>query len=190
MTEEAALRAFVAARVDEDEAAALGCPSHDWIPVGATVRGGPRVYTAEPGPLMTQLVGRPFPDTVAVPLPREPRPADFWTQVNLHGTTGKFESEMSVAEHIARHDPARVLREVAAKRDHLAMWDEALARRERAVKLAGSDSELHRRASATQRAEANGYCEAVMRLVLADAAVYRDHPDYRQAWAVTEDEQQ
>jgi len=110
---------FVEACLAQDEAAALGCPSHDWVASGATVRGGPRVRTAGPGPLMSQFVGEPFPDTVAVPLPREPRPDDFWTQVNLHGTTGKFESEMRVAEYIASWDPSRVLAEVEAKREVL-----------------------------------------------------------------------
>lgn len=163
MTKEAALRAFVAARVDEDEAAALAAKPGDWNP-DFHLSHGWRVLN---GP-------------------------DFRTSTLVAWSPGSFSDDPTrqgrdTAAHIARHDPARVLREVAAKRDHLAMWDEALARRERAVKLAGSDSELHRRAAVTQRAEANGYCEAVMRLVLADAAVYSDHPAYNQSWAIAED---
>jgi len=110
------LASWLRAQLDADEALALGCPSRDWIASDATVRGGPRVQTAGAGPYMSRIIGEPFPDTVAVPLPHEPHPDDFWTMVNLHGTTGKFESETRVAKHIARWDPVRVLAEIDAKR--------------------------------------------------------------------------
>src|SRR5690242_16409771 len=58
------------------------------------------------------------------------------------------------ARHIARHDPARVLREVEAKRKHLAAY----------------------RASVRQVGESLSV--PARRVVEADAAVYSDHPDY------------
>jgi hypothetical protein len=57
------------------------------------------------------------------------------------------------AAHIARHDPARVLREVEAKRAIVA-------------------------AVAESPGEATGLGVAMLHL----AAVYADHPDYRQEW--------
>ena len=57
--------------------------------------------------------------------------------------------------HVAHHDPARVLREVAAKRAILALAD------------AG---------------EGYAYSVAMERVVVQLAAVYSDHPDYRAEW--------
>ncbi|MFF5655170.1 DUF6221 family protein [[Kitasatospora] papulosa] len=71
-------------------------------------------------------------------------------------------------EHIARHDPVRVLREVDAKRRILAEHDEVAAG-------AASDDWLIRDPS-----------RAVLRIldpVLRTLALpYADHPDYRNSW--------
>ena len=75
-------------------------------------------------------------------------------------------------DHAARHDPARVLREVAAKRARLAMFDQALTEMDRL--LADDDAEK------TGQGAAIGRCEAARAAVELDAAVYSDHPDYRQ----------
>ncbi|MBM4482260.1 hypothetical protein GS443_02760 [Rhodococcus hoagii] len=64
------------------------------------------------------------------------------------------------ALHIARHDPARVLREVAAKR--------------RILDLAGEISR-----SGAEFAE-----QDYRTLTRSLAAVYSDHPDYQQEWAI------
>lgn len=64
------------------------------------------------------------------------------------------------AEHIARHDPARVLREVEAKRAILS-WVEWH------VMTFGASATL---LASTQR------------LLLALASVYADHPDYQEEW--------
>jgi hypothetical protein len=72
------LRAFVAARLDEDEAAALAAAEGSWSFVGYDDPGWAIVANDE-----HEVVSRSGSDD---------------------------------ASHIARHDPARVLREVAAKR--------------------------------------------------------------------------
>ncbi|TXS36936.1 hypothetical protein EAO72_26485 [Streptomyces sp. or43] len=66
-------------------------------------------------------------------------------------------------EHIARHDPARTLREVDAKRVLLADYERFVA--ERRSMMGGWDS----------------YPEPSP-VLTAFAAVYADHPDYRPEW--------
>jgi hypothetical protein len=66
--------------------------------------------------------------------------------------------EESVAAHIARHDPARALREVEAARAVVAAY-------EKSVRMVGESLSVSNR-----------------RLVLAFAAVYGGHPDYRSKW--------
>lgn len=67
------------------------------------------------------------------------------------------------ATHMARHDPARVLVEVEAKRRIIDEYERYAAERRRA--MGGWDS----------------YSE-VSPILAALAAVYADHPDYRQEW--------
>lgn len=68
------------------------------------------------------------------------------------------------AHHIARHDPARVLREVEAKRRIIAEHEP------------GQDPcDAHDAMFETVP------CDTLMEL----AAVYADHPDYREDWRVT-----
>ncbi|HLK73777.1 MAG TPA: DUF6221 family protein [Streptosporangiaceae bacterium] len=62
--------------------------------------------------------------------------------------------------HIARHDPARVLREVEAVRAVVAAY-------EKSVRVVGEGLSVSNR-----------------RLVLAFAAVYGAHPDFRPEWAL------
>lgn len=69
----------------------------------------------------------------------------------------------AVGGHIIRHDPARVLREVEAKRVLLADYERFVAERRRM--MGGWDS----------------YPEPSP-VLLAFAAVYADHPDYLEAW--------
>lgn len=73
-----------------------------------------------------------------------------------------FDSGLS--SHMARHDPARVLREVAAKRAILLQYTDAV-----------TDWEEDREAP-----DAVSALRIVVRLM---ASVYSDHPDYQQEWA-------
>jgi len=73
-----------------------------------------------------------------------------------------------LADHIARHDPARVLREVEAKR-------RLVERYERAVSQSASVSQYI-------RGQDHGYEEACRDALHDAAAVYSDHPDYREEW--------
>jgi hypothetical protein len=82
-------------------------------------------------------------------------------------------------DHIARHDPARVLREVAAKRAIVAEhkhYDES----------AGSTVSVHFGCELCHWHSEYGipagvnWCETLKQL----AAVWSDHPDYKQEWAL------
>jgi len=84
-------------------------------------------------------------------------------------TSGASEFTPGLTAHIARHDPARVLREVAAKR-------RLIERYERAVAVPESVSSF-------VRGQDSGYREACLDAIQDATTVYSDHPDYRQEWA-------
>ncbi|MZF56929.1 hypothetical protein GTX53_24375 [Streptomyces sp. SID5594] len=65
------------------------------------------------------------------------------------------------AAHIARHDPARVLREIDAKRSLL---------------------ELAERAGDYHETFVNGFAAALESTLRLHAVAYTDHPDYRGTW--------
>jgi hypothetical protein len=70
-----------------------------------------------------------------------------------------------------RFTPARVLREVEAKRKHLASYEHVAAACRNLRSVVDEDHPL-------------AACRDVARFaVMTDAAVYRDHPDYLQEWA-------
>ena len=71
-------------------------------------------------------------------------------------------------EHIARHDPARVLREVEANRALLASFEEA--------------GQLDDDDTPQERALAMAVAEVMRMLILDRVRVYSDHPDYRPEW--------
>lgn len=79
------------------------------------------------------------------------------------------------AEHIARHDPARVLREVAAKRAILAEHKHAPAT-ERSTDDFGCEICAYDRGDCVLYGW--GWCKTVRLL----AAPYADHPDYDESW--------
>lgn len=95
---------------------------------------------------------------------------DWFIETSGIVTTGPegdvYTDDREVAEHIARHDPARVLREVAAKRELLADYERFVAERRRMMN--GWDS----------------YPETSP-VLAAFAAVYADHPDFRDEWRPT-----
>jgi hypothetical protein len=127
------LIAFLKARIDEDEAAARAATDGPW--------------RADPYDAMST------------------QPSDWFVGAPA-GTVGIFPidySGPSNAAHIARHDPARVLREVEAKRRTI----EVLVRRYKASKP--------------------GMAEGAHFVMLMDtlrllALPYADHPDYREEW--------
>ena len=85
-----------------------------------------------------------------------------------------------VARHIARHDPARALREVAAKRAILAEHGPADGGRD-AGRCRVCTAITHTGMGHADARRFRAPCPTLLFL----AAVYSDHPDYRQEWAVS-----
>lgn len=86
------------------------------------------------------------------------------------------------AEHIARWDPARVLRQVNAKREILAEYEEA-------ARAAAEVAEIDFPDEARGRVERAGYSQsaaALYRVTAHLATEYAAHPDYRPEWAPEE----
>ncbi|MFE0088737.1 DUF6221 family protein [Streptomyces sp. NPDC059016] len=75
-----------------------------------------------------------------------------------------------IAEHIVRHDPARVLREVEAKRRMLTSYENA-AVAQRAATGTPSVGDLM-----------DGSAHSLRFALRLLALPYADHPDYRQEW--------
>jgi Family of unknown function (DUF6221) len=134
------LIAFVTARLDEDEATAKA---------------------AQPGPWTLDEWTGGFGRMACVMVPFGAAAANAKTGLTAMAKLGTQDYE--TAAHIARHDPARVLREVAAKRAILGDC----------IELAGMDP----------------YDVGDAGVRLAQAALrqmgtaWSDHPDYRQEWA-------
>ncbi|MFB9558578.1 DUF6221 family protein [Streptomyces roseoviridis] len=84
------------------------------------------------------------------------------------GSKSTGELDAALAEHVARHDPARVLAEVAWKRDQLAEHEPSLQAAER-------DGEL---TPMVVCAIDGDDCAFTMGL----AALYDRHPDYQEEW--------
>lgn len=115
------------------------------------------------------------------------QPDGRWAQVDPERRPGRIEAasgdvvtydegspDEGQAPHIARHDPARVLREVAAKRARLALMAEATAEMDR---LLADES-----AGRAGHAMAIGRARAATMAVKHDAAVWDGHPGYRDEW--------
>jgi hypothetical protein len=84
----------------------------------------------------------------------------------------RIECPLPVARHIARQQPSRVMRDIEAKRRIVADF-------ERAENVAEMEAEAGRpEESWAWESKAASLYGALMRL----AAVYSDHPDYRQEW--------
>lgn len=134
---------FLEARLAEDERIALAAASRTrwWRSGGSGVVGGGEPYTVdwEDGPDYTDY-------------------ANAHTIVYDEGWPLDTE-----ALHIARHDPARVLREVAAKRAILA------------------DARIY--PDAAYPDFDGGFSTAAESAVASLAAVYSDHPDFDPEWA-------
>lgn len=164
----AELAAFAQARYDEDEEAARGAIWQRWAWDGHL----PHVDTAEPVP--HPLLGD--------------KPARV---ANCYSTTGKVESEARHAAHIARHDPARVLAEIAAKRKRLALYLEAREALNAALNAAPAKALDETPATAhsysRERITINtltGRFTAYETCVRLDVAAYSAHADYDPAWRI------
>jgi hypothetical protein len=143
------LTEFLLARIAEDEATARGAhpgpwnhwPEAGWIEV---YQGGP---TTE---------GGPYGDVIAQGI----RPTGSGTDWNTPTGKGPYTGTEHTADHICRHDPARVLAECEAKRLVIQAVDSMEARI--AQEWGESDDDPDP--------------------IIAMAAVYADHPDYRLEW--------
>ncbi len=140
------LAAFYAVRLDEDEAAAKAATAGPWT------------------------VGRLFGEDGEWHRGSHVAAMGHEKRMLLDMNTGYVPSKhVETAEHIARHDPARALREVAAGRA-------LLNRYAYCKKLGGVPGNEHLDA-AVMEYEDYVFPAAVLR--------WSDHPDYRQEWAPT-----
>lgn len=147
------LRDFIAARLDEDEQIARNASSP--VPVGGERETWS--YDREAFAVRTNH-GR---WNVAT---RRDDPAD---SREIHMTD-------SYGEHIARHDPARVLREVAAKRRILELADEA--------SCWDMTVDTDRRVGSRDTTEEPYIGDLILRQL---AQAYNDHPDFNPEWRTT-----
>jgi len=90
------------------------------------------------------------------------------------------------AAHVARHGPARALREVEVGRKRLTLYLDAKETLAAALKKAPPDDDpaaahsyVRERINVNQ---ASGRFTALETSVRLDAMTYSDHPDYRQEW--------
>ncbi|MFF1833451.1 DUF6221 family protein [Streptomyces sp. NPDC058231] len=110
-----------------------------------------------------------------------------WVVIDCHdkavtGVDAQVANDAAVAHHIARHDPARVLQEIGARRVILVEYatmcrlrDEAVARIE-----AAGDAPAAEDLDAWERTQQEvSVLEGPVRLL---ALTHGDHPDYREDW--------
>ena len=147
---------FLRARLDEDEAAARAASPGGWTYNGVDSVSGGMFYDE------TRTIGTVYYE----------QPDDHDGRIVRHLLTDEADAN---GAHIARHDPARVLREVEAKRAIL----DALADAEQAV--SGYDNGNPDNPPSYWQEWGNRHALALT--VEHLAAVYADHPDYRQEWA-------
>lgn len=144
------LAAFLLARLDEDERIARAVTSTPW-------RRGTGTAAAEGGEGWDQDV--------------------VWRTFEVEGDAGLYTDDEDDAAHIARHNPARVLREVEAKRRLVELHEQ----------VPGTPGAYQKDAPATGCkvchewdgvTYAGGDCETLRLLALP----FADHPDYCQEW--------
>lgn len=134
------LVAFVEARLEDDEQGALNALDRDWRPDGAK---SCQVYSI--------------------------RDEGYGSNRTIAWCRNGHDDDFANALHIARHDPARVLRDVEAKR-RLLKW---------------AQDRLHDAEDFPADQEYQLEAVGVLRLHLPLLALpYADHPDYRAEWGV------
>lgn len=147
------LSEFLAARLDEDEAGALEtAPASERLRWGVDTGDAPVRYCVVTMDNLGDYTGGGV--------------AEAWA---VDPGTGKY-----VAAHIARHDPARALREVEAKRHRLERYLE-----EYGFDLPDGVIDGRDPWEATRDQDVKDALETEVR---EDAAVYDSHPDYDEAW--------
>lgn len=159
------IAAFIRARLAEDEDIAQSAidpkrPGTHWH--WETYAGRKLLQTGgEADDLDTQAISlrtvEEYPTRYVGPLP-----AFIISQVEARVPGGLW--------HIARHDPARALADVASKRAILEYWSRAFQNPQDAGTFPGSDWDLVR-----------GAAQWTLRHL---AAPYAEHPDYQQEWNV------
>jgi hypothetical protein len=138
------LIAFLRARIGEDEAVARAVEDRSAPWEGRWMADGPDCLRTYNGHVLTY--GHRTTDGRDLPIPLK----------------------AGLVEHWARHDPARVLREVEAKRGIVAQYESA---REQVRHPVSAENRVRARV-------AQGELEDVLRLL---ALPYADHPDYEEA---------
>jgi hypothetical protein len=159
---------FLLARIAEDEATAraAGVTGHSWGTMIEETGSGENIYY-----------------TVEVPGVKDSTIADMWSTDQI----GRDQSE-----HIARHDPARVLAECAAKRAIIKQHEDWPVLVEGELEMEPASSDIQSMAyRATRQIAWMTEQEYIKRfgvepptapMVATLAAVYADHPEYRQEW--------
>lgn len=161
---------FIAARLDEDEAAARAWERAPWVERGEEAvhwrdAGSRHVRYENAGETLRviDVSGRPVMRAEAIQV--------------------KWDTDGSRTAHIARHDPARVLREVAAKQAILALHSLKVQKREQYA----FDSSTGEPVPDEYDGDCDlcgwfdpgqGACATLRHL----AAAWSDHPDYRAGW--------
>ncbi|WP_097982818.1 DUF6221 family protein [Streptomyces sp. f150] len=141
-----ALVAFLKARLDDDERTAQAATPGPWCDSGGYVTD-----IDEDGHSRVQVT-------------------DFGTQDE--DSEGSGPQGQADSAHIARHDPARTLREVEAARAVIGLYEEAGNRMDRAMN--DSDTVAYQEARVEQR--------TLRKVLLHEAAVHEAHPDYLPEW--------
>lgn len=93
------------------------------------------------------------------------------------GTDEFYAGDRTVAQHIVRHDPARVLADIEVKRYYLELYADAVER-EAARKGPG----YHDGRDPEQVDSEDAAAAMLEGFARRFAAVYHDHPDYRPEW--------
>jgi hypothetical protein len=146
----AAIVAFIEARLAEDKAAAKACPLEHWEANGPP-RDGRYI-----GPPEWYLVGR----------------VDAHTGHLLAEGSQIHDRDHVCLIHAARHDPARVLRDVEAKRAILMRYETACRQADvAAVDGGGPEQQAWEKIA--------GALELDVRSL---ATVWSDHPEYQEGW--------
>jgi hypothetical protein len=164
---------FLTAQYDEEEALALATTPVP-VPGRWTATRHANASAADEVALVQGLhprdVGNPEPD------------GRFATGSPMVATAAAWEKRGSAnMRHIAHHDPARVLANVAAKRERLRIWRQSIADAEAARRASAQDDE-----SGRQYERALGFRDAAEQAVLLDARAYTDRAGYESTWIAIE----
>ena len=171
------MAAFVQARCDEDQLWAVEA-SRDGdqsVPTGAHWKWfTENDQVVEPDPLTMEYVDD---DEPYASLRSVERFSSRYGELPLFAIHSAEEVKVTVGGHIVRHDPARVLAEVAAKRSRVAAL----------LAYARKADEIHAnpdRFGDGNRGEILGMLMAYMHAVSVDAEIWAGHPEYEPSWRV------